>query len=375
MAIKWFKKKGTKDKGRTLDLELTNTKQTEKNGNDSKPPYEQSMAGQPCEAPAPVASIKEDLPETESKKDNKDVKTGFFGRLKRGLRKTREVLTSDVDALFKGKTALDDDLLEELEELLITSDIGVKTVMDLIERIRSKSSKIKSPEDLKAELKREILSLLDAYTPTEKETSRHNPHVVMIVGVNGVGKTTTVGKLAARMTRQGKSVLISAADTFRAAAIEQLEIWADRAGAQIVKHKENADPAAVAFDSIQAAQSRGIDIVFVDTAGRLHTKINLMEELKKISRSISKNMPGAPHEILLVLDATTGQNALTQAQMFHDALGVTGIALTKLDGSAKGGIVISICNTLNLPLQYIGVGEQIDDLQEFEAKQFVDALF
>ena len=197
----------------------------------------------------------------------------------------------------------------------------------------------------------------------------------MVVGVNGVGKTTTIGKLAAKYAASGKKVLIAAADTFRAAAVEQLGIWAERAGADIVKHKENADPAAVAFDAVDAAVARDSDIVLIDTAGRLHTRVNLMEELKKIKRTISKRIPDAPHEILLILDATTGQNALSQANLFHDALGITGIALTKLDGTAKGGIVISICNALNVPLGYVGVGETIEDLQEFDPRQFVNALF
>jgi fused signal recognition particle receptor len=197
----------------------------------------------------------------------------------------------------------------------------------------------------------------------------------MIVGVNGVGKTTTIGKLAARYRREGQKVLIAASDTFRAAAIEQLSIWAERAGADIVKHKDQADPAAVAYDAVQAAYARGVDVVLVDTAGRLHTKVNLMEELKKIKRSLAKECPQAPHETLLVLDATTGQNALSQAKLFDEAIDLTGLALTKLDGTAKGGIVVSICSTLNIPLKYIGVGEQLDDLQDFDPRQFVDALF
>jgi fused signal recognition particle receptor len=210
-------------------------------------------------------------------------------------------------------------------------------------------------------------------TPTEKPPAA--PRVIMIVGVNGTGKTTTIGKLAAKATAAGQKVLIAAADTFRAAAIEQVTIWAERAKADIVKHKEMADPAAVAFDAVTAAEARGVDLVLIDTAGRLHTKVNLMEELKKIKRAISKKIPDAPHEILLILDATTGQNALSQAELFNEALGVTGLALTKLDGTAKGGIVIGICDTLKIPLEYIGIGENIEDLQRFDATQFVDALF
>jgi fused signal recognition particle receptor len=298
----------------------------------------------------------------------------LYKRLKAGLSKTRDILTTDIDDLFSKKQKIDDDMLEELEELLITSDIGVQTAMDLMEIITKRAAKIESPEALKETLKKELLSLLQGIQ-TEPAPRRSKPHVVMVVGVNGVGKTTTIGKLAARATENGERVLIAAADTFRAAAIEQLTIWAERAGAAIVKHKANADPAAVAFDSMEAALAREVDTVFVDTAGRLHTKVNLMEELKKIKRTIAKKIPGAPHEVLLVLDATTGQNALSQAKLFHDAIGVSGLALTKLDGTAKGGIVISISQSLNIPLQFIGVGEAIDDLQPFDPEQFANALF
>ncbi len=304
----------------------------------------------------------------------KSEKKGFFSRLKRGLSKTREILTTDIDDLFTANRKLDEDLLEELEELLITSDIGVSTAMDIMNTISKKASEIKDAHSLKQVLKDEIIGII-SQVPTTTNTVSEKPHVVMVVGVNGVGKTTTIGKLAARQTTQGKKVLIAAADTFRAAAIEQLTIWAERAHAEIVKHKDNADPSAVVFDSIEAALSRNVDIVYIDTAGRLHTKINLMEEIKKIKRTIAKKMPQAPHEILLVLDATTGQNAISQATLFNEALEITGLALTKLDGTAKGGIAISICSTLNLPLKYIGVGEQIDDLQDFDPKAFVEALF
>jgi fused signal recognition particle receptor len=308
------------------------------------------------------------------KPSNNSDKKGFFSRLKRGLSKTREILTTDIDDLFRGNRKLDDDLLEELEELLITSDIGVSTAMDIMDAISKKASEISDAHGLKQVLKDEIAGIMGHVTPTP-QTAPEKPHVVMVVGVNGVGKTTTIGKLAARQTARGKKVLIAAADTFRAAAIEQLTIWAERAHADIVKHKDNADPSAVVFDSIEAARSRDVDIVYIDTAGRLHTKINLMEEIKKIKRTIAKKMPQAPHEILLVLDATTGQNAISQATLFNEALDITGLALTKLDGTAKGGIAVSICSTLNIPLKYIGVGEQIDDLQDFDPEAFVEALF
>lgn len=297
---------------------------------------------------------------------------GYFQRLKDRLSKTRKTFSGGFEKIFSHKQTLDDDLLEDLEELLITSDIGVQTAMTLVEQIAG--SKISTLEEVKSMLKAEILSILSPGAERGPETALISPQVVMVVGVNGTGKTTTIGKLAARATQSGKKVLIGAADTFRAAAVEQLMIWADRAKADIVKHKEMADPAAVAFDAVEAAKARGADLVLIDTAGRLHTKVNLMEELKKIKRAISKTIPDAPHEVLLILDATTGQNAISQAELFNDALGVTGLALTKLDGTAKGGIVISICNTLKIPLKYIGIGEQIDDLQKFDAANFVDAL-
>ncbi len=299
---------------------------------------------------------------------------GFFKRLKTGLSKTRQLLTTDIDELFSNKRKIDDDLLEELEELLITSDIGVQTAMDLIQSISKRSASISDAGQLKDALKEKILALLGTKTPPPAPLAA-KPHVIMVIGVNGVGKTTTIGKLAAKFAVSQKKVLIAAADTFRAAAVEQLVIWADRAGVDIVKHKDKADPAAVAYDAIEAAVARGADIVIVDTAGRLHTSVNLMEELKKIKRAIAKKLPDAPHEILLVLDATTGQNALSQAKMFNDVLGVTAIALAKLDGTAKGGIVVGICNALEIPLKYVGIGEKIEDLQEFDPELFVDALF
>jgi len=298
--------------------------------------------------------------------------TGVFKSLKSGLSKTRNALSNGVDALFKGGRALDDDLLEELEELLITSDVGVRTTMEIIETLSEKASEISNSDELKTALKALLLERISFDTPAE--TALKKPHVMMVIGVNGVGKTTTIGKMATRFVREGKKVIIVAGDTFRAAASEQLTIWAERSGAEIVRHKDNSDPAAVAFDGVQAAVARDADIVIIDTAGRLHTKKNLMEELKKIRRSVAKTIPDAPHETLMVVDATTGQNALTQAQLFHDAVGIDGVALTKLDGTAKGGIVIGITSTLGVPLKYIGIGEQADDLRPFDAEEFADAL-
>jgi fused signal recognition particle receptor len=301
--------------------------------------------------------------------------TSLFSRLKNGLSKTRAVLNTDINELFVAAKEIDEDLFEELEELLVTSDLGMDITMKLMEQIRKKAKRLKTADELKQVLKEELVALFPDTPPADSHPLPAPPQVIMMVGVNGTGKTTTLGKLAMRYTRQGKKVLIAAADTFRAAAIEQVEVWADRAGASIVRHKEGADPAAVAYDAVEAAIARKMDIVLVDTAGRLHTQKNLMEELKKIKRSIHKKLATAPHEVLMVLDATTGQNAISQAKRFHEAVGITQIALTKLDGTAKGGIVAGIASTMDLPISYIGVGEGIDDLQEFDPQQFINALF
>jgi len=299
---------------------------------------------------------------------------GLFDRLKEGLAKTRKGFIGKVEALFTGRK-IDDETLEELEETLITSDIGVKATGEIVEFLRDKAKQgeIQNTEDVREFLKQEMISLLGRSQPLI--ISGERPFVILTVGVNGVGKTTTIGKLAGRFISEGKSVLLAAGDTFRAAAVEQLEIWSRRTGAQIVKHQNGSDPAAVAFDSIEAARSRNVDVVIIDTAGRLHTKSSLMEELKKVRRVIDKSMPGAPHETLLVVDATTGQNALKQAEIFDNAVGVTGIALTKLDGTAKGGIVFAIKKELGIPIRLIGVGEGIEDLRDFDPKEFIEALF
>lgn len=307
--------------------------------------------------------------------EKKEPGTGIFSRLKTGLSKTRQVLTTDINELFTSSKAIDDALFDELEEVLVTSDLGIDITLEMMEKIRKKAKKLSTADELKQVLKEELMALFPKTPETGEEKPATKPHVIMVVGVNGTGKTTTLGKLAMKFTSQGKKVLIAAADTFRAAAIEQVEIWADRSNAAIVKHKEGADPAAVAYDSVEAAIARGVDIVLIDTAGRLHTQKNLMEELKKIQRSVNKKLPGAPHEVLMVLDATTGQNAISQATLFNKAVGLTQIALTKLDGTAKGGIVAAIANAMELPITYIGVGEQIEDLQDFDSTRFINALF
>jgi fused signal recognition particle receptor len=299
---------------------------------------------------------------------------GFFDRLKEGLSKTRKGFVEKVEALFTGRK-IDDSTLEELEEILIMSDVGANAASDIMTVIREKARKGEANDagSVKELLKKEMADLLGETQPIA--LSEKKPFVILAVGVNGVGKTTTIGKLASRFRSQGLSVLLAAGDTFRAAGIEQLEIWSERSGTQIVKHQKNSDPAAVAFDAVTAAVSRNTDVVIIDTAGRLHTKINLMEELKKVRRSVDKALPGAPHETLLVVDATTGQNALRQAELFHEAVGITGIALTKLDGTAKGGIIFAIKKALGIPVRLIGIGEGIEDLRDFEPKEFVEALF
>ncbi len=382
MAFKWFKKK--KDTATSAKPDAETAVVLSDNGKTEAVDGAPQAAGDQKVDPMAAAGsetatrfLEEKAPTMPPEADDAPTEKrgrGLFSRLKSGLAKTRKILTTDIDDLFLGKKLVDDDMLEDLEELLITADMGVQTTMDIMQKISKKRSRILGSKDLKTALKEEILAYFDALPPPAPEALT-KPHVVMVVGVNGVGKTTTIGKLAAHESRQGKHVLVAAADTFRAAAIEQMAIWAERAGADIVRHKDNADPAAVAYDGIDAAISREADILFVDTAGRLHTKANLMEEIKKIQRTLAKRLPDAPHEVLLVLDATTGQNALSQARMFNEALGVTGIALTKLDGTAKGGIVVSICSSLNIPLKYIGVGEGVEDLQAFDPKQFVEALF
>lgn len=300
---------------------------------------------------------------------------GFFDKLKRGLRKTSEAITNQVNTVFKTFVKVDEELFESLEEALIMADLGFETSTYIIEELRDrvKTKHITDGNDVKTELQNVIADIL-----TECDTSMHletTPSVILVIGVNGVGKTTNIGKLAAYYKNQGKKVLLAAADTFRAAAIDQLDVWAQRSGCDIIKHQENSDPAAVVFDACTAAKARGADILICDTAGRLHNKKNLMAELEKISRVINRELPGCSRETLLVLDATTGQNAVSQAQLFKEAADITGIILTKLDGTAKGGIIIPICKEQSLPVKFVGVGEGIDDLQEFNPMDFARAVF
>ena len=299
---------------------------------------------------------------------------GFFNKIAEGLKKTMDSMMGKVDALLNSFTKIDEDFFDELEESLIMADVGAVTSARICENLRKKVKEegLSDPTAVKGALKEIIAQMLAGDEALNLSTK---PSIILVIGVNGVGKTTTIGKLAHNLHEDGKKVLLAAADTFRAAAIDQLQIWADRAGVDLVKHGEGSDPAAVVFDAINAGKARGCDVVICDTAGRLHNKKNLMDELSKIARVIDREAPGSAKEVLLVLDATTGQNALNQAKLFQEAAGLTGIILTKLDGTARGGVVIGIKEELNIPIKYIGVGEQIDDLRPFDSKDFVEALF
>ena len=322
-------------------------------------------------------SLEEETEETpvEEPDEEEKPKKGFFARLKEGLGKTRKNILGSVDSVLGAFTKIDEDLFEELEEALIMADLGVQTTMDICDTLRKRVKRegVTDPSMIKHMLSEEISEILLEGCEEEFVMPEHT--VLLVIGVNGVGKTTTIGKLASSFKSQGKSVLLAAADTFRAAAIDQLAIWGDRCGVDVIKHEENSDPAAVVFDAANAAKNRKTDILICDTAGRLHNKKNLMEELKKISKVIEREYPQAHKEVFLVLDATTGQNALQQAKLFKEAADITGIILTKLDGTAKGGIVVAIKSELKIPVRYIGVGEGIDDLQKFDAKSFAEALF
>jgi fused signal recognition particle receptor len=322
--------------------------------------------------------------------DGEKPSASLLDRLKESVSKTRSQIAAKVEGLFLGGKKIDPAVLKQLENALLAADIGVRTTQEVLEAVREKVDRhtLSDSSELKAELKRQLLARM-SFAPTPSNSAGASegaavaaepqtdprPRVIFMVGVNGVGKTTTMGKLANRLRQEGHTVLLCAADTFRAAAIEQLEVWAKRANVEIVKQKSGSDPAAVVYDAVSAAAARGIDAVIVDTAGRLHTKSNLMAELEKMKRTAAKVVPGAPHEILLVMDATTGQNGLVQAREFTSAVGITGIVLTKLDGTAKGGIVVAITHELNLPVRFVGVGEQMDDLVPFDAEAFVNSLF
>jgi fused signal recognition particle receptor len=322
---------------------------------------------QPEAAAAPGAAVQ---PETRQ--------PSMFKRLKERLGKSRDSLVHRLDRLLLGRKQIDQELFDELEELLITADLGVTTAMRLLDvaKERVKRDQLSDPQALKQVLRDQILAFLrESGRAAELTLPESGPFVIMVVGVNGVGKTTSIGKMAAKFVKAGQSVLLIAGDTFRAAAIDQLAIWGRRIGAEVHSGLPKADPSSVVFDGVAHGIAKKYDVIIIDTAGRLHTSVNLMEELKKIKRVIAKNLPAAPHEVMLMLDATTGQNALSQAKLFHEAVGVTGLTLTKLDGTAKGGIVANICHELKIPVRFIGIGEQADDLRDFDPEEFVDALF
>lgn len=345
----------------------------EVNSDDLETDYDTSADDEPA-ADAPASDSIEEEPQDEEPDAPKEKKS-FFARLKSGLEKTRNSINDKIDGVLKAFKHVDEELFEELEEALIMADVGVDTSLYIISELRKrvKEKKITEPEFVKGEISEivsEMLSKNDNTLNTDKL-----PAVIMVIGVNGVGKTTSIGKMAARFKAEGKKVILGAADTFRAAAIDQLQIWADRSGIDLIKHEEGSDPASVVFDTIAAAKARGSDIIILDTAGRLHNKKNLMDELAKISRVIDRELPQCSRETLLVLDATTGQNAVNQAKLFSETADITGIILTKLDGSAKGGIVLAVSHEQNIPVKLVGVGEGIDDLQDFSSEDFAKALF
>ncbi|PHR28981.1 MAG: signal recognition particle-docking protein FtsY [Desulfotalea sp.] len=336
-------------------------------------PQKPPIAHQPPRAIQPA-----DAAQAEKTDDDPEKKDSLFSRLTNRLEKTRESFTYQMDALFLGKKEIDTNLLDSLEELLITADLGVGLSEELIDYARKKVKRkeLSDPNGLKDILKKQIKKyILANEADAALVMPKSGPFVIMVIGVNGVGKTTTIGKITHKFKQAGKSVMLVAADTFRAGAVSQLKIWGERNDVPVISQADGADPSAVVFDALSSAVASNVDVVIVDTAGRMHTKDNLMEELKKIKRVIGKKMRGAPHEILLILDATTGQNAISQAQLFDAAVDITGLALTKLDGTSKGGIVANICRNMNVPIRFIGIGEQLEDLRDFNANDFVDALF
>ena len=323
---------------------------------------------------AEIDNIQE-ISDEEDESNDKEKKVSLFSRLKQGLTKAKQGITDKIDTVLKSYTKVDEELLEDLEEVLITADVGVNTTMDMIDKLRDaiKSKGITDPQDVRVELKNIVEDILTS--ENSKLDVENSPTIILMVGVNGVGKTTTIGKLAQRYKGEGKKVMLAAADTFRAAASEQLDIWAKRVGVDIIKHGEGADPGAVVFDAIKASQARGADLLICDTAGRLHNKANLMNELGKIFKILDREYPEAKREVLLVVDATTGQNAVSQAKTFKEVANITGIALTKLDGTAKGGVVLAVKSEVDVPVKLIGVGESAQDLQDFNPKSFTEALF
>ena len=379
----WFKKKFTKQEP-VAPAEDTPLAAPEKEkivaqleDSVTAPPQKEHKREVLVEPPTVPEVVRPTPPDEPAKEPEKKKKT-LLARLTEKLGKTRESFTYQMDALFLGKKEIDAEMLDDLEEILIAADLGVATTLDLLETARRKVKRkeMYDPKALKETLKVQIKKLIiDNDQDATLVMPAKGPFVIMVIGVNGVGKTTTIGKIATKFHQAGSSVMLVAGDTFRAAAVSQLKIWGERAGVPVIAHKEGADPSSVVFDALGSALAQNIDVVLVDTAGRMHTKDNLMEELKKIKRVMAKRLPGAPHEVMLVIDATTGQNGISQARLFDDAVGVTGITLTKLDGTSKGGIVANICKELKIPIRFIGIGEKTADLRDFDATEFVDALF
>ncbi|MHC1744781.1 MAG: signal recognition particle-docking protein FtsY [Syntrophobacteraceae bacterium] len=385
--IKWFKRKKQADALETdaeeqplpVGLEVTPDEEAE----GEAPGLEGAEAG-PIRVEDTEPALGEqnwDSDDEPSDEEGEDAapqreKRRLFSRLRERLHKTRERLSNRLDRVFHGRKTIDVDLLDEIEEVLITSDLGVRTTQTLLKKVTEKIDRkeLSDPAKLREVLREEIMAILDVSAgPWALEA--HRPFVIMVIGVNGVGKTTTIGKLGHALKQEGRNVMLVAGDTFRAAAAEQLSLWGERIGVPVVRQKSGSDPSAVAFDALDAALARDVDVLILDTAGRMHTKVNLMEELKKVQRVVNKKLESAPHEVLLVLDATTGQNALSQARQFQEGIGLTGLVLTKLDGTAKGGIVVAICDELKVPVRYIGIGEGMDDLRPFDADEFVRAMF
>ena len=368
----WFKKKFTKNNAPPLPAQ---DPQEELKSFEEIPVQEIPPAPEP-----PPESQKEKTPAPRERDTALQApsSTSMFKRLSERLSKTRDSLIYRMDTLFLGKKVIDTELLDDLEELLITADLGIATTTELLDhaRRRVKRKELSDPTLLKEVLREKIRSFITESTrPAELVMPETGPFVIMVIGVNGVGKTTTIGKIAHKFLSSGQSVMLVAADTFRAAAVAQLQIWGERNNIKVVSHKDGADPSSVVYDALATAKAENYDVVLVDTAGRLHTQTNLMEELRKIKRVMAKQLPGAPHEVMLVIDATTGQNGISQAKLFNEAVEVTGITLTKLDGTAKGGIVANICRDLKIPIRFIGIGEQLEDLRDFDPDEFIEALF
>jgi len=366
----WFKKKFQKDTPETVVPESTKETTEELTPPELLPDIPPLPEQETLKEPEEITAKTDSSTSNETK--------SLFSRLSQRLSKTRSTFTYQLDTLFLGKKEIDSQLLDDLEEILITADLGVGTTQELLEHARKKVKRkeLTDPYLLKEVLKEKIKTfIVDSEKNTDLIMPDKGPFVIMVIGVNGVGKTTTIGKIANKFVQSGQSVMLVAADTFRAAAVSQLQIWGERNNVSVVAHKEGADPSSVVFDALEIAQAKNIDVVLVDTAGRLHTHTNLMEELKKIKRVMGKKLKGSPHEIMLVIDATTGQNGISQARLFNEAVEITGIALTKLDGTSKGGIVANICKEIKIPIRFIGIGEQMDDLRDFDAGEFVEALF